>query len=81
MKLQDKIKEDKPRLKFYEKYVENRDWFKSGRIADELQISTIQLHQFLYENKIVRYEREAMGCSETIFFSLQIEIPYEWTNP
>lgn len=80
MKLQDKIKEDKPKVKFYEKYVENRDWFKSGRIADELQISTIQLHQFLYENKIVRYERKQWAVLKQ-YSSLQIEIPYEWTNP
>ena len=28
-----------PKIVFYEEFIENRDWFKSTRIADELGIS------------------------------------------
>lgn len=45
-----------PKIVFYEEFIENREWFKSTRIADELGISPRQLHQFLAEEGICKYE-------------------------
>ena len=51
------VSESLPKIVFYEEFIENRDWFKSTRIADELGISPRQLHQFLAEEGICKYEK------------------------
>ena len=33
------VHDSMPKIVFYEEFIENRDWFKSTRIADELGIS------------------------------------------
>lgn len=72
-----KIREDQPKVEFYEEYVEERDSFKSTRIADELKISTVQLHRFLAENNIIKLE----GRRWVVYGShqaLQCDVPYMW---
>lgn len=61
-----KIREDEPKVTFYEEYVEERDHFKSSRIADELEISTVQLHRFLAENNIIKFEGYRWGRSHSL---------------
>ena len=68
-----------PKIVFYEEFIENRDWFKSTRIADELGISPRQLHQFLAEEGICKYEKRQW----VVFPSCrawQCDVPYTWEN-
>lgn len=72
-----KIREDEPKVAFYKEYVEDRDCFKSGRIAEELQITTVQLHRFLAENNIVKFEKKQWVVF-TPYQALQCDVPYMW---
>lgn len=72
-----KIREDQPKVEFYESFVEERDHFKSSRIADELEISTVQLHRFLAENGIIRFEGYRW-VAITQHQALQCDVPYMW---
>lgn len=74
-----KIREDEHKVAFYDDYVENRDYFKSSRIADELEISTVQLHRFLAENGIIKYESRRWVV-HTPYSPLQCDVPYMWEN-
>lgn len=73
------MEENKHKVEFYEQFVENRDWFKSSTLADELQITTRALHQFLYEEKICKYENR-QWVVHGYHSSLQCDVPYYWTN-
>lgn len=76
-----KIDEDKPKVDFYNDFIENREWFRTAIIADELRISTVALNRFLYENKICRYDIKYKQWVATGSLSyLQISVPYLWTN-
>ena len=75
-----RIREDAHKVTFYDDYVENRDCFKSTRIADELEISVIQLHRFLAENEIVKYENRCWVVHPP-YRPLQCEVPYMWERP
>lgn len=77
--LRAKIEEDAPKLSFYEEFIENRDSFKSTRIADELKISPHQLHQFLFEEKICKYENKRWVVFNA-YRSWQCDYPYAWTD-
>lgn len=46
-----------PKVAFYDDFIENREWFRSTRIADELNISPRSLHQFLLEQGICKYQK------------------------
>ncbi len=73
------VSESLPKIVFYEEFIENRDWFKSTRIADELGISPRQLHQFLAEEGICKYEKRQW----VVFPSCrawQCDVPYTWEN-
>lgn len=72
-----KIREDEPKVAFYEEYVEERDHFKSSRIADELEISTVQLHRFLAENNIIKFEGYRWVVHNP-YQALQCDVPYMW---
>lgn len=73
------IKENLPKITFYEEFIENRDWFKSTRIADELGISPCNLHQFLAEQGICKYEKRQWVVFGA-YRALQCDVPYTWTN-
>lgn len=72
-----KIREDQPKVAFYDEYVEEREHFKSTRIADELDISTVQLHRFLAENNIIKFEGHRWVV-HTPYRALQCDVPYMW---
>lgn len=73
------IEENSPKIEFYEEFIENRDWFKSTRIADELNISPHQLHQFLSEEGICKYENRHWVVFDS-YRTWQCDVPYIWTN-
>lgn len=79
VRLQEFIEENHSKIEFYEEFIENRDWFKSTRIADELKISPHQLHQFLFEEKICKYENKRWVVF-TPYKAWQCDVPYTWTN-
>ena len=72
-----KIREDRHKVDFYDEFIENRNCFKSTRIADELEITPCQLHRFLAEQGIVKYENRCWVV-HTPYQSLQCEVPYLW---
>lgn len=72
-----KIREDQHKVEFYDEYIENRNCFKSTRIADELDITTVQLHRFLSEQGIVKYDKKRWVV-HTPYRSLQCDVPYLW---
>lgn len=74
-----KIEEDKHKVDFYDDFIENRDWFKTTTIADELKITPFVLHKFLIDNGICKYEsREYVVCNS--YTPLQCDVPYYYTN-
>lgn len=73
------IREDAHKVTFYDDYVENRDCFKSARIADELEISIVQFNRFLAENEIVKYENNRWVV-HTPYRPLQCDVPYMWSK-
>ena len=68
-----------PKIVFYEEFIENRDWFKSTRIADELGISPRQLHQFLAEEGICKDETRQWVVFHSCW-AWQCDVPYTWEN-
>lgn len=74
------IEEDRPKVKFYNDFIENRDNFKTSLIAEELRISTVQLYRFLVEERIVRREKRIYVAYPN-HQVLQCDHPYMWTNP
>lgn len=74
-----RIEGDRHKVEFYANYVEDREWFRSIRLADELEITPYRLHQFLMEQGICSYEKR-QWIVKPKYQALQIEIPYLWTN-
>lgn len=75
------IKENSHKVAFYEQYIENRDWFRSSRIADELSITTFQLHTFLAENGVCEHDKaKKRWVALPAFRALQCDVPYYWEN-
>lgn len=72
-----KIREDEHKVAFYEEYVENRDYYRSIRIADELEISIVALNKFLAEEGII-YFQNRQWIVRAPFRPLQCEVPYLW---
>ncbi|NDV80811.1 KilA-N domain-containing protein [Bacteroides sp. 51] len=75
-----KIEEDRPKVEFYDDFIENRDSFKTSIIAEELRISTVHLYSFLREEKIVRWNGKYYEAYPN-YKSLQVDHPYYWTYP
>lgn len=75
------IEENRHKVAFYDEFIENRDWFKSTTLADELKITPVKLNRFLVENRICSWDRTrkqyVAGGSHA---ALQIDVPYLWTN-
>jgi phage antirepressor YoqD-like protein/prophage antirepressor-like protein len=76
---QQKIEEDRPKVVFYNDFIESREYFKSSIIAEELQITTMELHRFLIEQKICKYEKRRYVVYPS-HSALQCDYPYLWTN-
>ncbi|MDR1718031.1 MAG: KilA-N domain-containing protein [Prevotella sp.] len=73
------IEENEHKVAFYDEFIENRDWFKSTTIADELQITTVLLNRFLIEQKICKWEKKQYVV-HTPYSALQCDVPYLWKN-
>lgn len=73
------VREYAPKAAFYDEFIENREWFKSTRIADELNISSRQLHGFLMEQGICVY-RKGQWAVLPSYRSWQCDVPYTWEN-
>jgi phage antirepressor YoqD-like protein len=75
-----KIEDDRPKVEFYNDFIENRDSFKTSLIAEELRITTVQLYRFLVEERIVHWEKRHY-IAYSSHAALQCDHPYLWTNP
>ncbi len=71
------LRESAHKVSFYDSFVENRDCFKSQRIADELEISVVMLNRFLAENSIVKFENRRWVVHAP-YRPLQCDVPYMW---
>jgi phage antirepressor YoqD-like protein len=76
---QEVIEENRHKVAFYDEFIENRDWFKSTTLADELRITSVQLHRFLMEMKVCRFEKRQYVVHRS-YSALQCEVPYLWKN-
>ena len=75
------IEENRHKVAFYEEFIENRDWFKSTTLADELKITPMKLNRFLVENKICSWNRsKRQYVANGSHTALQVDVPYLWTN-
>ncbi len=73
------LRESEHKVSFYDDFVENRDHFRSTRIADELDITVVQLHRFLSEEGIIYYERSRKRwVVNAPYRPLQCDVPYLW---
>ena len=61
LELRKVVSESLPKIVFYEEFIENRDWFKSTRTADELGISPRQLHPVPCRRGHLQVREAAMG--------------------
>lgn len=77
------IAENQHKVAFYDHFIDNREYFRTSTIADELDISINQLNRFLVEEKIIQYISKIKQYAVTSKYKnsgLQCEIPYMWTN-
>lgn len=72
-----KIREDEHKVAFYDEFVENRDYYRSIRIADELEISIVALNRFLAEEGIIYFENR-QWIVHAPYRPLQCDVPYMW---
>lgn len=73
------VREFAPKVAFYDDFIENRDWFKSTRIADELNTTSRHLHRFLMEEGVCIYQK-GQWIVLPAFRSWQCDVPYTWEN-
>ena len=73
------VREFAPKAAFYDEFVENREWFKSTRIADELNTTPRDLHRFLQEEGVCMYSKQQWVVL-TAYRSWQCDVPYTWEN-
>ena len=73
------VREFLPKAAFYDEFVERREWFKSTRIADELNTSPRDLHRFLHEEGICMYSKQQWVVLPA-YRSWQCDVPYTWEN-
>lgn len=75
------IIENQHKVDFYVNFIEEREWFKTSSIADELRLSVVQLNRFLLEQKLIHYDTKIKQYSVFPQYKyLQCDVPYEWTN-
>ena len=76
---QKQLAESRHKVEFYNRFIEDRDWFKTTTIADELQVTPSTLNRFLEEEGIIRKEK-GQWLVPGFHSALQCEVPYYWTN-
>lgn len=72
-----KLRENEHKVAFYDEFVENRDYYRSIRIADELEISIVALNRFLAEEGIIYFENK-QWIVHAPYRPLQCDVPYMW---
>lgn len=72
-----KIRENEHKVAFYDDFVENRDYYRSIRIADELEISIVALNRFLAEEGVI-YLENRQWIVRAPYRPLQCDVPYLW---
>lgn len=77
--LRDTMREYIPKVVFYDEFVERREWFKSTRIADELNTTPRDLHRFLHEQGICVYSKQQWVVLPA-YRPWQCDVPYTWEN-
>lgn len=86
LKENEKLKQEKKanqfKIDFYNQFIENRDWFKTMTIAEELKITANELNRFLRENRVLEgydtKKKEWIICKG--YATLQMDVPYDWPN-
>lgn len=78
-KQQAMIEENKPKVDYYDRVIENRDDFRTSFIANELGITPNALHRFLQDEGIVRWEKRKWVVTGS-YSALQSDLPYYWRN-
>lgn len=73
------LEENKPKVDYYDRVIENRDDFMTSFIANELGITPNALNRFLQDEGIVRWERRAWAVIGS-HSALQTDLPYYWRN-
>ncbi len=76
---QKQLAESRHKVEFYNRFIEDRDWFKTTTIADELQVTPSMLNRFLEDEGIIRKEK-GQWVVPGFHSALQCEVPYYWTN-
>nr|DAL26526.1 MAG TPA_asm: antirepressor protein [Caudoviricetes sp.] len=77
--LQGRIERDGHKIAFYEDLIENRDWFSTTRLAEELRTTAHQLNCFLQEWDVCRYiDKQWIACPQ--YKHLQVDVPYMGRN-
>ena len=75
----EKIEKDKHKVAFYEDFIENRDWFKTTTIADELKTTPFMLHKFLIDKGVCKYENKEY-VARSNYTPVQCDVSYYYKN-
>lgn len=69
-----------PKVEYYDEMVENRDYFTTSAIANELRVSAFILNRLLIESEICEIGKDGNPCVTKEFAHLQCVAPYVWNN-
>lgn len=78
--LAQQIEENRPKVEYYNRMIEDRENFTTYFIASELDISVVSLYKFLIDERIVKYEKrvyvvypshQALQCDKDYLFTFK----------
>ena len=75
----ERIEADAYKVEFYDNLIEGRDFYSTTWLAQELNTTPRQLHQFLAEKGICKFEKN-QWVAFLPYRQWQIDTPYYWTN-
>lgn len=76
---QERIDADSYKVEFYVNLIEGRDYYSTTWLAQELNTTPRQLHQFLAEKGICKFSKN-QWVAFMPYRSWQIDMPYYWNN-
>lgn len=76
---QERIDADSYKVEFYDNLIEGRDFYSTTWLAQELNTTPRQLHQFLAEKGICKFSKN-QWVAFMPYRSWQIDMPYYWNN-
>lgn len=76
---QERIDADSYKVEFYDNLIEGRDYYSTTWLAQELNTTPRQLHQFLAEKGICKFSKN-QWVAFLPYRSWQIDMPYYWNN-